>query len=279
MLTPQQVRDALPAAHRKILDGLLDYAGEDPRIRFVELCCSAARGAADELSDLDLGLGISEEAWPEPTAEILPRLHRLGEVVAALEHRIPEWGDAPHLRVFVQYASGPQVDLVAFPASRRTGLPAGSVALYDADGRLARPMEIPIRTATARDVVEWTFLGWVALIDLDKYVRRGSAWEALARLQEARDYVWRLLAVARGLDYPAFGLTSVLDAPGDLELPPAMADTVATLDLGRITQAALALADVLDDAAQSASAAMGTSPGDGRLAGYARQRLTGGASA
>ncbi len=273
MLTTDEVRTALPAPHREILDGLLAFAAGDARYRFVELCCSAARGAADELSDLDLGLGVRDDAWPEATEAILPALRGLGEVVDALEHRIPEWGERPHLRVFVQYASGPQLDLVALPADSRAGLPPGSVALFDPDGRLAKPMDPPIRHATAADVAEWTFLGWVALIDLDKYLRRGSAWEALERLHEARGHVWRLVAVANDVEYPAYGITGILDAPGDPAIPAEMGETTSTLDLDRLTGAALALARRLEEASVAAGAKAGEPPDHRRLAAYAMGRL------
>jgi len=274
MLTADEVRAALPTAHREIVDGLLAFAAADARFRFIELCCSAARGAADELSDLDLGLGVRDDAWPEATGAILPALRGLGEVVDALEHRIPEWGERPHLRVFVQYGSGPQLDLVALPADSRAGLPPGSVPLYDPDGRLAKPMDPPIRRATAADVAEWTFLGWVALLDLDKYLRRGSAWEALERLHEARGYVWRLIAVASGVEYPAYGITSLLDAPGDPAIPAEMSETTATLDVARLTTAARVLAGRLEAASAAAGGAAGEPPDHRRLAAYAMERLS-----
>lgn len=273
MFTTNEVRAALPTTHRDVIDGLLAFAADDPRFRFVELCCSAARGAADELSDLDLGLGVADDAWPDANAAILPGLRRIGEVVDALEHRIPEWGERPHLRVFVQYRSGPQLDLVALPASTRTGLPKGSVALYDPDGRLAKPMDPPIRRATASDIAEWTFLGWVALLDLDKYLRRGSAWEALERLHEARGYVWRLIAVADGVEYPAYGITAILDAPDDPAIPAEMGETTSTLDLDRLTRAARVLAGRLEEASAAAGERSGEPPDHRRLAEYAKGRL------
>jgi hypothetical protein len=271
--TVDEVRGALSPAQRQVLDGLLTFVEADARFRFVELCCSAARGAADELSDLDLGLGVRDDAWPDATAAIAPELRRIGDVVDALEHRIPEWGERPHLRVFVQYASGPQIDLVALPADSRKGLPPGSVALYDPDGRLAKPMEPPIRHATAADVAEWIFLGWVALLDLDKYLRRGSVWEALERLHEARGYAWRLIAVANRVEYPAYGITSILDAPGNPAIPAEMGETAATPDVGQLTRAGRAMAGRLEVASEAASNAIGEPPEHRRLAEYAKERL------
>jgi hypothetical protein len=273
MRTVDEVRAALPRAHRDVIDGLLSFAHGDERFRFVELCCSAARGAADELSDLDLGLGVRDDAWPAATDAIVPALRSVGDVVDALTHRIPEWGERRHLRVFVQYTAGPQIDLVAMPADDRAGLPPGSVALYDPDGRLVTPIRPASLTATAAEVGEWTFLAWVALLDLDKYLRRGSAWEALDRLHEARAHVWRLIAVARGVQYPAYGLTSILDAPGTPDLPPEMEETVAGLDIERLREAARALARRLHDASAEARGILGESPAHRQLARFVRVRL------
>ncbi len=74
--------------------------------------------------------------------------------------------------------------------------------------------------ADAATVREWAFLGWIALGDLVKYLRRGLLWEALERLHEARAQVWRLClwAVTQKLRYPVYGLTAALDHP-EISLP------------------------------------------------------------
>jgi hypothetical protein len=77
----------------------------------------------------------------------------------------------------------------------------------------------PADQVTAEQVREWAFHGWCALIDLDKYLRRGSLWEAHYRLNQARDQVWALWAAATGAIYPWHGLSQVLDNDPD-RLPP-----------------------------------------------------------
>src|SRR5947199_380510 len=73
------------------------------------------------------------------------------------------------------------------------------------------------KPVTSEEIREWAFGGWCALADLGKYLRRGSTWEALARLNEARSQLWQLWAVTLGVPDPQYGLTSVLDfAPGEL---------------------------------------------------------------
>ena len=261
---------ALPA-HREILRRFVAGAEAEPRFRFIELSCSVARGAGDKLSDLDLALGIADDAWPDALGAVAPLLARLGDVVELLDHKLAEWGDIPHRRFFVQYRDLVQVDLVALPAGRRPGMPAGSVALYDPDGRLATTVTSSLMEASAADVREWAFLAWIALADLDKYLRRGSAWEALERLHTARTHVWRLWAVTHGVGYPAFGLTSVLDQP-EAGCPDRIDETAASLHPADLRRAATVLASVLADVSSAAARRSGAQLPDA-MSTFVRARL------
>ena len=266
--------DALPPAlarQRVVLRRLLAAVERDTRWRFLALSCSVARGAGDADSDLDLALGVADDAWPGALDALPPLLAGLGAVVDALSHQLPEWGDRPHRRVFVQYADGVQIDLIAYPATLSRGRPPDTVVLYDPDGRLAEPWTPSVLRADAATAREWAFLGWVALADLAKYLRRGSLWEALERLHQARTYIWRLWAVAQGVDYPAFGLTGVLDDP-DAGVPAGLDATVAALDATDLRRAALAAVALLD-ATSSAAASRSGAEAPTALAAYVRGRL------
>jgi hypothetical protein len=109
---------------------------------------------------------------------------------------------------------------------------------------------------TGDQVREWAFLGWCALIDTDKHLRRDSLWEAHSRLHQARHHIWALWAAAHGALYPIHGLSQVLDHdPGNL--PPGIESTVAGLDAADLRRAR-ASTGIL--AAVSASAPSGTQP-------------------
>jgi hypothetical protein len=113
-------------------------------------------------------------------------------------------------RVFTQFADGTQLD-VAFVAEagvRRGEAAPDFVSLYQADEAPAAGEHRSAYVVTGEQVREWAFLGWCALIDLAKYLRRDSRWEAHARLHETRHHIWALWAAAAR--YPA-------------ELPDAMA--------------------------------------------------------
>ena len=258
-------------AHATLLRRLVAKAEGEPAVRFIELCCSVARGTGDGLSDLDLALGLADDVWPDALSAVGPMLAEIGDQVDLLEHRIATWGDLSHRRFFAQYRNGVQVDLVAMPVSARPGMPVGSIALYDPDGRLQKTLTSRLERASAENVREWAFLGWIALANLDKYLRRGSTWEGFEQLHEARTQLWRLSAVASRAAYPAFGLTSVLDQspptiPGGLE------QTVATLAPNDLRRAAIALASLLERISASAAEAVGGAVPDA-MAGFVSQRL------
>jgi len=254
-----------------VLRRLLAGVREDSRWQFLEISCSVARSAGDRYSDLDLGLGARAEAWPDCLQAIDQLVSPLGEVVDVLHHRIAEWGDRPHQRTFVQYRNGVQLDLVTFPTPPGIGLSPQSIALHDPDGLLRQTVTPGIMLASPTDIRERAFLGWTALADLTKYLRRGSLWEALQRLHEARTQVWRLWAAAQDIPYPLFGLTAVLDEPR-AGVPPGIESTVAALELNDLLRAGRACALLLERAgALAATRQHADLPTD--MAAYVRSEL------
>ncbi len=184
-------------------------------------------------------------------------LPELGPLVDVLRHRIGP-ADQWARRVFAQFADGTQLDLAVVADAeievRRSGGGAPDfIPLYRASARPGSggPGEAAY-AVTGDQVREWAFLGWCALIDTDKYLRRESLWEAHSRLHEARDRIWALWAAAQGAMYPWHGLSQVLDHdPGNL--PPGIESTVAGLDPDDLRRAARASTGVLT--AVSAAAA------------------------
>ncbi|HYI67218.1 MAG TPA: hypothetical protein VEW95_09860 [Candidatus Limnocylindrales bacterium] len=264
------LRERLPR-HAELVDALLELCRTDERIRVLELQASLARGAGDELSDLDLGIGVSDEDW-ERVAEDLPdRLRRIAPTVDLLSHAIPEWGTRPHRRIFVQYADGRQIDLVVQPAASVIGRVPGSIVLHDPDGRLAAERRVSVAIATAADMRAWEVLGWEALANVAKYLARGSAWEALARLHEARDLALRLWAAGDGVPYPLFGLTSLLDVDPP-RLPDGIKGTSARAELEELATAARACAELLRDASGRARARVGAGQ-ESPMAAWVSERL------
>jgi hypothetical protein len=191
--------------------GLVDRCEAWPLVMSLLVGCSLGRGEADALSDIDAALGVEAERG-EAGAErvgavealVVAALPELGAVVDVLRHRT---GPANQWirRIFAQFADGTQLDLAVvaeaqIEARRRSGGAPDFTPLYQAPAALrpgkpgarvpaggSAPADEPpaAYAVTAEQVREWAFLGWCALIDTDKYLRRGSLWEAHSRLHAA----------------------------------------------------------------------------------------------
>ena len=272
---------ALPdelAAQRRVMARLADLCETWPMVMSLLVGCSLGRGAADALSDIDAALGV-DAPLGEPgaamigTAEamVAAALPEMGALVDALRHRTGP-GSQHVRRIFAQFADGTQLDLAVVAEAeietrRRAGGAPDFIPLYTApglpgtwkpddqlpDGAGVPGSEPPAAYAvTGGQIREWAFHGWCMLIDADKYLRRGSLWEAHSRLHEARHYIWALWAAAQGALYPWHGLSQVLDHdPGNL--PPGIESTVAGLDAPALRAAARATAKVLTTASEAAA--------------------------
>ena len=266
------------AAQHRVMAGLVDRCEAWPLVRSLLVGCSLGRGAADALSDIDAALGVDAErsqagADRVATAEamVVAALPDLGPLVDVLRHptgTAEQWTR----RIFAQFGDGTQLDLATVAQAdieirRRGGGAPDFIPLYqvstppDSKAPDAQPLasraqpggEPPAAYAvTGNQVREWAFLGWCALIDADKYLRRGSLWEAHNRLHQARHHTWALWAAAHGALYPWHGLSQVLDHdPGNL--PPGVEATVAGLDTADLYRATRASADVLSTVSAAAA--------------------------
>jgi hypothetical protein len=277
------------AAQRRIMAALVEFCAATPSVTSLWVGCSFGRGAADALSDIDAALGVAAERGDAGAPQVLPveaavtaLLPTMGPLIDVLRHRI----GAPHQlarRIFAQFADGTQLDLavIAEAEVRRGDAAPDFISLYQAEGQpdaslpgprsLAADGPPPADAVTGEQVREWAFLGWCALIDADKYLRRGSLWEAHNRLHEARHHIWALWAAATGAIYPWHGLSQVLDHdPRDL--PPGIESTVAGLDQADLRRAAQASVSVL---AQVSAAAARRCPAElpAAMAGYVTRAL------
>ncbi|HKA08920.1 MAG TPA: hypothetical protein VKI99_00435 [Candidatus Dormibacteraeota bacterium] len=258
--------------------GLVDRCEAWPLVTSLLVGCSLGRGAADALSDIDAALGVDTPYGAAGAGRVaaveamaVAALPGLGGLVDVLRHRTGP-ADQWVRRIFAQFADGTQLDLAVvaeaqIQARRRGGGAPDFILLYqkpappgsgEPDARMPAAGSAPrgelsaAYAVTGEQVREWAFLGWCALIDTDKYLRRGSLWEAHSRLHEARHHIWALWAAAHGALYPWHALSQVLDHdPADL--PPGIESTVAGLDAADLRRAARASTGIL--AAVSVSAA------------------------
>lgn len=264
---------ALPgelSAQQRIMFELIEFCEVTPLVTSLSVGSSIGRGAADALSDVDAAIGIDAQRGVAGARQIeavesmiVSALPTMGTVVDVLQHRI---GPTNRLirRIFVQFADGMQLDLavIAEAEVRRGAAAPDFVALYRAagvadpempsDAGQAGDKPAPADAVTGEQIREWAFQGWCALIDADKYLRRGSLWEAHNRLHEARHHIWALWAAANNALYPWHGLSQVLDHD-PRNLPPGIESTIAGLDPVDLSRAARASAALLTNVSASAA--------------------------
>jgi hypothetical protein len=252
----ETLRSRLPR-HAALIDSMAGAARRGARWRFLEVGCSLGAGTGDELSDIDAGLGydgIDDDELHDAARRFAVQV---GSPVDLVVHRMDQWPDDV-CRVATEFEDGLQLDLVVMPAAERTGLPDRSFAVVDKDERLTARVtpraSLPPTTEVAR---EWVVLGWWAIATADKYVRRGSLFEAVHAIDEARTHALQLWAAGQGVPYAAFGLTSLLDFP-PFELPHHLGATYALPDdVNAVAAANRATADLLDGASELATATLG----------------------
>lgn len=272
---------ALPAElarQRHALAELLDHCENTPEITSFSVGCSIGRGAADALSDIDAAIGVraprgvaGADVVRRVEAATVGMLPRIGPLVDVLRQETTA-GELFIRTVFAQYDDRLQLDLAVIAESevRRGEAAPDFVGLYQ------RPDPAGTTVPSAREVTdsqlrEWIFHGWRALLDADKYLRRGSLWEAHQRLHETRDCIWKLWAAAQGALYPWHGLSQVLDHD-PARLPDRIEETVAGIDADALRHALAAAADVLDDVTLHAQRAATTALSV-PMAAYARRTL------
>ncbi|WP_133116426.1 hypothetical protein [Amycolatopsis antarctica] len=134
----------------ELVEALTEWAHGQSWCEWLELGGSLGRGAGDELSDVDAGIGVTTG---EPYASA-----RAAALTAAV-------GFAPVADTLVQHlgsTESPADHLVVLPAEARTGLPPEARALLDRAGRLATPWYPASASATGDQRREWAFLAWFA---------------------------------------------------------------------------------------------------------------------
>ena len=221
------------AAQAAVLLRLLEATEADPRIRAFRVRGSIARGTADEYSDLDTRIWVSDDQYEAALADLPTLIRSVGPTLDIMF----ETPGSPYL--FVQFADGVQLELSSGRVSEASGRDHGVVVLLDRDGLWDQPNQ----PTPAWDQSLWLGWAWIALFDIDKHLRRDSLWEALTTLEKARSLLLRHHAAETGMRDPEYGVTSILDYGGTL--PEGLESTAAGLDAAEIRRAAFACAELL----------------------------------
>ncbi|GAB3929527.1 hypothetical protein GCM10011575_27110 [Microlunatus endophyticus] len=219
---------------------LAQWAAATDWVGWLELGGSLGRGAGDELSDIDAGMGLTIEDVEGKLDAIEENVTRFGPVAGTLRQHFGP--DTTHL--IVVYRHGPQLSLVVSPASSRSGLPPEATALVDKVDRLATPIDRSRWDPTSDTRREWTFLACITAGDALKHAGRGQFWRAFASLSTARDHYLQLLAADEHVIFPQFGAVSLENA--GLPVPSRLADTlIGSGDLESFGRAVRILVDLL----------------------------------
>lgn len=171
----------------ELLEKLLVAARADPRISGAALTGSAALGASDRWSDLDLAFGISDptglrEALAEWTG-VMYRDH------GALHHVDLQFGGAIY-RVFF-LASTLQVDLAFFPTEEFGAIQPTFRLLFGTSVELP-----PTSPKGPAHLIGW---GWLYALHARSCIERGKLWQAEYMVSGVRDHALALASQRHGL--------------------------------------------------------------------------------
>lgn len=201
-----------------LVDQLRTYLTSTSWCDWLEVGGSLGRGAGDERSGVDAAVGVNtatttrtaSSAALRAVLSFAPVAAHLSTASGSQRVRAAHQAEDPESNHHaVQYADGRQLSLVMMPTVRRSGLPAGSIAVLDRGRRLQHEYRSSLVSADPTAIGEWAFLAWWELGDADKHLGRGAVWQALASLEDARRHAWQLYAARIQVDYPAFGAVSV----------------------------------------------------------------------
>ena len=171
----------------RLREALLETARADPRVSGAAITGSAAAGAADRWSDVDLAFGIAE---PFQIREVLSDWTDLMySAHGALHHMDVALGAAVY-RVFL-LATTLQVDLAFFPSAEFGATHPTFRLVFGA--AVERPHAMP---PTAASLINW---GWLHALHARSCIERGRNWQAEYMISAVRDRTLALAALRHGL--------------------------------------------------------------------------------
>lgn len=171
----------------RLREKLLAAAQADDRVSGVAITGSAARGALDQWSDIDLAFGIADPArLSEALGDWTDRMHREHGAVHHFDVTRGSWV----YRVFL-LESTLQVDLAFAPASD-----FGALA---PTFRLVSGTSVDLPQAQPQAAEELIGLAWLYALHSRSCIERGEIWQAEYMVSAVRDHALALAALRHGL--------------------------------------------------------------------------------
>jgi predicted nucleotidyltransferase len=238
----QMEQPTLPAtypgssAHQRLLRAITEYHTRQPWALALLVFGSVGRGDWDDFSDLDLDVVIADDVVVAPVAEINRLCAAIGERPALIAPRRGDDGD-----VVLDSLAGFSIRYHPL-ASTSPNIIASMRLLW---GRLGVERIRAAGLANARPSTETpeTLVALCVRTALDgaTALARGRRWSALAALEQERDLLMTLAALAHGAERPMQGFERTADAGLRAEL----ARTVAAWEPASLRAALLAVCDLL----------------------------------
>jgi predicted nucleotidyltransferase len=204
--------EAVLPQHRRVLDRFVELAKSDQRVVAAVLSGSYARGAADEHSDLDLGLITTDLDFEPVLANREALAQQLGELLLCVD-----FGN-PHV-LFMIYADGAEVELAIGSQSRLDTLHSGPFRILVDKAKVLEGAQLGSEARADADQLEslqqLVLWFWHDLSHFTTAVARGHLWWAYGQIDVLRQICINLIRLQHDFSAPADGYDKV-----DLALPP-----------------------------------------------------------
>ncbi|HET6987311.1 MAG TPA: nucleotidyltransferase domain-containing protein [Kribbella sp.] len=213
----------------RLREALVSAAQADERVAGAALTGSAAVGAEDEWSDIDLALGLAPEADQDAVlADWTSLLYERGAV-----HHTDVWSRGTVYRVFL-LESTLQVDIAFAPAAEFGALgPTFQLVFGEA-------VEQPAWSTPA--AVDLLGMGWLYALHARSSIARGKVWQAEYMISGVRDHVLMLMCLRHGVPHSQGRGLHLLPAATTAAVEPTL---VRSLDTAELIRAFRASVDVL----------------------------------
>ncbi len=176
------------AERESLRDALVDAARADERVAGAALTGSAAVGAEDEWSDMDLALGLTPGA--DQDAVLADWTTALYAQYGAVHHT-DVWSRGTVYRVFL-LASTLQVDIAFAPAGEFGAL---GPTFRCSSERLLSNLRGALRS------VDFVGMGWLYALHARSSIARGKVWQAEYMISGVRDHVLMLACLRHGVPH------------------------------------------------------------------------------
>ena len=176
-----------PEERERLREELIAAAKADERVSGVAITGSAARGALDRWSDIDLAFGIADPArLLEALGDWTEQMHHTHGAVHHFDVTRGSWV----YRVFL-LQSTLQVDLAFAPAN--------DFGALSPTFRLVSGASVELPQAAPPAAEEMIGLGWLYALHSRSCIERGKVWQAEYMISAVRDQAMALAAARHGL--------------------------------------------------------------------------------